>query len=383
MQNIIAFLQNNVIASAFLIAALGYALGSIRIKGISLGTSGILIVALIFGHFGIETPAIVQNLGLACFVSAVGLMAGPGFFKNFRGNAVHYILLGILIPVSGALVCLTIIKLTGIRADLGLGLMAGALTTTPGLAAAIEAMRSDMVSLGYGIAYPFGVISVVLFVQLVPKLMNIDIEAERALLKTENAERGRFAQVKLITCDSRGFFGFALAIVTGVLIGKITFPLPGGAVFSLGMSGGPLFSGLLLGHFRRIGKLDVSVNGEVLVTMREFGLALFLIGAGTHAGSGFLDVLVEQGVSLFLYGALIALIPMAVGFMFALKVLHMNTLDILGAITGGMTSTPALGALIQAAGTEDVTVPYAAVYPVALAVIVISSQLLGVYLVSV
>lgn len=379
MQNIVSFLENNVIAAAFLIAALGYALGSIRIKGISLGTSGILIVALVFGHFGIETPSIVQNLGLASFVAAVGLMAGPGFFRNFRGNAAHYIILGILIPVSGALVCLAVIRLTGIRADLGLGLMAGALTTTPGLAAAIEATQSDMVSLGYGIAYPFGVISVVLFVQLMPKLLHVNLETERRLLKEEYKENSRTAEVRLITCDSRGFFGFALAIVTGILLGRISLPLPGGASFSLGISGGPLFSGLLLGYFRRIGKLDVSVNSEVLVTMREFGLALFLIGAGTHAGSGFLEVLLSQGLFLLLYGAVIAVVPMVVGFLAAKEILHMNMLDILGAITGGMTSTPALGALIQAAGTEDVTVSYAAAYPAALIVIVICAQLMGVY----
>ena len=338
------------------------------------------MIALIFGHFGVEAPAIIQNLGLATFVAAVGLIAGPRFFRNFRGNAINYILLGFIIPGTGAIVCFLLIKLCSLRADLGLGIMAGSLTTTPGLAAAIEATKSDMVSLGYGIAYPFGVISVVLFVQLMPKLIRADIAEERKKLVAKQGVSQRTTQIKLISCDSRGFFGFAIAISAGILIGKIAVPLPGGAAFSLGTSGGPLFMGLILGHFGRIGKLDVSVNSEVLVTMREFGLAMFLIGAGTHAGSGFLEILKEQGALLFLYGAIVALLPMIAGYLIARKVLKMGLFDVLGSVTGGMTSTPALGTLIQLAGTDDVALSYAATYPVALAVIVLCSQLMGVYL---
>lgn len=379
-ENVIEFLKGNAILGVFLIAALGYALGSIKVKGISLGTSGILIVALIFGHFGVEAPSIVQNIGLAAFVTAVGYIAGPNFFRNFRGNAVKYSILGVVITGTGAAACLAVIKVTGLGADLGLGIMAGALTTTPGLAAAIEVTRSDMVSLGYGIAYPFGVVSVVLFVQLMPKLLKADIAEERKKLASKSPTANKTTQMKLISCDSRGFFGFAVAIVVGTLIGNIAIPLPGGAAFSLGTSGGPLFAGLILGHFRRIGKLDLSVNNEVLVTMREFGLAMFLIGAGTHAGAGFLEVLMAQGAALFLYGAVIAVLPMIVGYLIACKLLNMSLLDILGSVTGGMTSTPALGTLIQTAGTDDVAVSYAATYPVALAVVVICVQLMGIYL---
>ena len=91
----IDFLQNNIVLTIFLIGALGYLLGSIQVKGISLGTAGILIVALIFGHFGIVTPAFVQNLGLICFVTSVGFIAGPKFFQNFKGNAIGYVFVGI------------------------------------------------------------------------------------------------------------------------------------------------------------------------------------------------------------------------------------------------------------------------------------------------
>ncbi|MBR1586637.1 MAG: permease [Clostridia bacterium] len=361
-------------------AAIGYLVGSVKIRGLSLGTSGILLVALIFGHFGIEAPPMIQNIGLISFVTAVGLMAGPNFFRNFRGNAVSYLVLGVAITGAGALTCLILIRLTGLAPDLALGIMAGALTSTPGLAAAMEATGSSMASLGYGIAYPFGVISVVLFVQLMPKWLKADVKEESQKLSLRRIDARKTAQIRLITCDSRGFFGFALAIVLGLLIGQISIPLPGGVSFAMGTSGGPLFAGLILGYFGRIGKVDVSVNKEVLVTMREFGLAMFLIGVGSHAGVGLWRVLREQGLLLFLYGAVIAVVPMLVGSILARKVFRMNVLDMLGSICGGMTSTPALGTLIQVSGTDDVAASYAATYPVALAMVVLCAQLMGVYL---
>ena len=153
--------------AVFVIATLGYLIGRITICGIDLGTAAVLLVALVFGHFGITTPALVRDIGLVCFVTAVGFIAGPKFFRNFKQNAKSYVLLGFIIILVGALSCAAIILLAKLPTALGVGLMTGALTSTPGLAAAIEASGNDpMASIGYGIAYPFGVISVVLFVQL-------------------------------------------------------------------------------------------------------------------------------------------------------------------------------------------------------------------------
>ncbi len=377
----IDFLQNNIVLTIFLIGALGYLLGSIQVKGISLGTAGILIVALIFGHFGIVTPAFVQNLGLICFVTSVGFIAGPKFFQNFKGNAIGYVFVGIVIIVVGVLTCIAVVKFSGIGIDLGLGLMSGALTSTPGLAAGIEVTGSNLVLVGYGIAYPFGVVSVVLFVQLIPILLKVNLNEERIKYSAANNSVKTILKMNLFSCDPKGFFGFALAIIVGVLIGKITIPLPGSASFSLGISGGPLLAGLLFGHFGRIGKLNISVENDVLVTLREFGLSLFLIGAGTNAGEGFLEVLTEQGPILFIYGAIIALVPMIVGYFVASRIFKFSLFNSLGAVCGGMTSTPALGILIQVAQTDDVASAYAATYPVALAIVVLLTQLVGEYLV--
>jgi len=362
----------------FCIAMLGYALGSVHIKGLSLGTSGILIVALVFGHFGFTVPKVVQDLGLISFVTAVGFIAGPGFFRGFKKQALSYVLLGIAIILAGGATCVAVILLGGIPTDLSVGMMSGALTSTPGLAAAIEATGSDMASVGYGIAYPFGVLGVVLFVQLVPKILKIDMEAERAKLAPPAAAAEEKKVYKNL--DEFGLLAFAAAAILGVVIGKISIPLPGGAHFSLGTSGGPLLAGLVMGHFAHIGPVAIDVPKKTLNVVREVGLALFLMGAGTGAGKGFLAVLGQYGVALFLLGALMTILPMIIGYILAVKVFKIDVLSALGSICGGMTSTPALGTLMQVTRTEAVAVAYAATYPLALIMVVLCCEFIPMFL---
>lgn len=385
---VMGWLQQNVwsntLMMVFLIAVIGYLVGSIKICGLELGTAGILLVALVFGHFGIEIPSLVRELGLICFVTSVGFIAGPKFFRNFKLNATSYILLGIIVIAAGALTCVAVIRLFGVPTDISVGMMTGALTSTPGLAAALEATGSDAASVGYGIAYPFGVVGVVLFVQLIPKFLKTDMAAERAAYeKASNVEMEEYRKTKkeeLFYADSMGFFPFSMAIALGIVLAKIQIPLPGGAVFALGTSGGPLIAGLILGHFGHFGRLSVQVEKHVLECLREFGLALFLLGAGSQAGAGFVEILKEQGALLFLYGALMTLVPMLLGYLFAAKVLRLNLFNILGSICGGMTSTPALGTLIRVTETDDVASAYAATYPIALVMVVLASQFIAIFL---
>lgn len=136
---------------------------------------------------------------------------------------------------------MAVITIAGIPTPLAVGMMTGALTSTPGLAAAIDATGDSMASIGYGIAYPFGVIGVVLFVQLVPKLLRIDVPGE-----VEKLNRAMAANVhqdtsgeRHIQLDDFGFFPFMIATIAGMMIAKIVIPLPAGASFTLGTSGGP------------------------------------------------------------------------------------------------------------------------------------------------
>ena len=107
--------------------------------------------------------------------------------------------------------------------------------------------------------------------------------------------------------------------------------------------------------------------------MAAFFAVLFLIGAGVPGGVNFVS---NVKVSYFIYGAIMTLVPMILGFLFAKYVLKLSLLNNLGSITGGMTSTPALGALIRSAKPDDVAGAYASTYPIALVLVVLACQLM-------
>lgn len=382
------------------ILAIGYALGRITIKGVSLGSAGVFLVALVFGclfygnlegelpEYTTNALKIVENLGLILFVSSVGFIAGPKFFSNMKKNFTSYVLLGLVIIVTGAIVavgCVYIGKLMGetdmekLSAIMS-GLFAGALTSTPAFSAAKASVASaemeSLVSVGYGIAYIFGVIGVVLFVQLMPKILKVNMAEEREkLVVAETAKASNKASGKLIELDDFGIAPFAIAAVLGVFIGMIKIPLSGkgldGTTFSLTTTGGCLLASLVFGHFGKIGRVNIMPSVTTLKVFRELGLVLFLVGAGISGGARFVQ---EFKISYFVYGAIMTIMPMIIGFLFAKYILKINVLNTLGSITGGMTSTPALGTLIHVAGTEDVAAAYAATYPIALVAVVFASQ---------
>lgn len=395
----------------FAIAAVGYALGRITIKGVNLGTAGVFIVALLFGCFFFEPLAeqltvatadktatvdyaenalkIVENLGLILFVTSVGFIAGPKFFSNMKKNFKSYVLLGVIIILAGglsAVACIFMGRALGETDHEGftamvVGLLSGSLTSTPAFSAAkatVAAEYESLVSVGHGIAYIFGVVGVVLFVQLVPKFSKANMAEERAkLTQVSDGEKKKKESGKLIELDEFGFGSFALAAILGAFVGMIKIPLSGeglsGTVFSLTTTGGCLLISLVFGHFGRIGKISIMPKESTLKVFRELGLMLFLIGAGIPGGADFVEYF---DIMYFVYGVIMTIVPMLIGFIFAKYVLKLSLLNNLGSITGGMTSTPALGTLINTAGTEDVAAAYAATYPIALIAVVLVSQFL-------
>ena len=238
----------------FIILALGYLFGGINIKGVSLGTAGVFLIAILLGwlctldftnvpvlkYFHMEGTADspvktlkgpIQNIGLILFVGAVGFIAGPNFFKNLAKNFKTYILLGAAIILTGTLVAVifTLVTPKDWGAEYWSGILSGALTSTPGFSAAKEAAsaaKEPLITLGHAVAYPFGVVGVVLFVQLLPKFLKADMSKEREHLKLGNQEEKRDYS-KFFKCEDFGFLPFALAIVAGLLLGSITIPLTG------------------------------------------------------------------------------------------------------------------------------------------------------------
>ncbi len=379
----------------FAIGALGYLVGGIKVKGIELGTAGVLLVALIWGvvihyipsfNIGEKTITlysagikgnfgIVSNIGTALFVTAVGLIAGPKFFRSFNKSTLAYIVLGILIIAIGAFTAVIFAILDkNCSAAMAVGLLTGGLTSTPGFSAGKEMVQGTPfeadVTAGYGIAYLFGVLGVVLFVQILPKILKVNMEEERANFHAANQITIPEPKGNLTAMDPFGFFAFFLAVALGCLIGAIKIPKIN---FSLGNSGGCLIGGLIVGHFAHLGKIDCRIKKETLNFMRELGLVLFLIGAGVPGGVNFID---KFRWTYFLYGAVMTLVPMIVGYIIARYVFKLSILNNLGAITGGMTSTPALGTLIATAGTDEVSAAYAATYPFALVSIVLAAKII-------
>ena len=381
---------------AFLVCALGYAVGSIKIKGISLGSAGVLLVAIVVGVIFSFVPqftlgdkvvmlwnpskesvfSTISSIGTVMFVTAVGLIAGPKFFRSFNKSMMSYVIMGATIVLVGVGITILISWLDkDMSIAMGTGLLSGSLTSTPAFGAAKESagLAAGEVTAGYGIGYLYGVLGVVLFVQVMPKIMKVNIEEERKHFIAANTIQIKEDGKKRFKIEEFGFFPFFLTIVFGLLIGCIKVPIGGGNYFSFGSSGGTLIAGLIVGHFGHIGNIDMKVSKQTLNFMRELGLVLFLVGAGIPGGVRFVSAF---DWIYIVYGIIMATVPMIVGFMLGKFVFKLSIFNNLGSITGGMTSTPALGALISAAGTDDVASAYAATYPFALVLIVVSCNLL-------
>lgn len=422
-----------VLMGAFFITFLGYCLGRISVKGVSLGTAGVFLTALLFGYLftlpGLKEIPILSkfhiadasasamdkygfmgDIGLVLFVTAVGSIAGPNFFRDLKKNAKTYIPMGAIIIAIGALAAAAFAMIPGIGSSFASGVLSGALTSTPAFSAAKEIAGDEaaMVSLGQAISYPFGVVGVVLFVQIMPKLLKADMAKERALIAnparvkkemTTDAEAAadacdmpaeEISTKKRFDIDGFGLAAFGLAVVLGILLGSVKIPLTSngyeGSCFSLGMTGGPLIMALILAHFGHIGPMNMRVNTQVLKIFREFGLVLFLLGAGVEGGVQLVEQIQnsQYGIMIVVYGfvagVIITIIPMIVGYIFARRICKLPLLSTLGSITGGMTSTPALGTLIAVAGTDDVAGAYASTYPIALVLIVFACQIIGIVL---
>ena len=387
--------------SIFAIIAVGLLIGSIKVKGINLGDAGVFIVALIFGCFfydklEAQLPGytdkglkIIENLGLILFVSSVGFIAGPKFFGNLKKNFKSYVVLGLVVILSGglaAVLCIFIGRALGepdhkALTAMVVGLLSGSLTSTPAFSAAkatVDPAYESLVSVGHGIAYIFGVVGVVLFVQLVPKILKADMAAERAkLVQVADKTEKKRDTANLFKIDDHGFGVFALAAVLGTLVGMIKVPLSSaglsGTTFALTTTGGCLLVTLVFGHFGKAGKVCIMPEVGTLKIFRDLGLILFLVGAGIPGGAEFVE---EFQVMYFIYGVIMTIVPLILGFLFSKYVLKLSLLNNLGSLTGGMTSTPSLGTLIRTAGTEDVAAAYAATYPIALIAVVLVSQFL-------
>ena len=387
----------------FGVIAIGYAVGRIDIKGIRLGSSGVFIIAVIVGCLMtilkdnaqaesdlydnlvnvIKTLDSLsknfQNIGLILFITAIGYTAGPVFIKTIKKGALNYILLSFIVSIVGFGATLIVYFIdSGLDMPSALGIMMGSLTSTPGLSSSIAAFESceDIINTAHAISYPFGVLGACLFAQIMPKFFKKDLEASREKLKSITEEDEELSNdKKIFEFDKLGLCIFCFAGMLGILLGSITIP---GINFKLTTTGGCLIVGLIFGQIGKIKNISVKVPKQTLTVFKELGLVFFLTGSGVTGGFSFIKMISDYPL-YFVYGMIITLIPMIVGFIIARKVFKLDILSNLGAITGAMTSTPALGALEQVSECDNVSACYTATYPLALFLLVVIPQIVKIF----
>ena len=183
---------------AFVIAA-GVLLGKIKIFGVSLGVTFVLFTGILMGHFGftgdIHILHFIREFGLILFVFCIGLQVGPSFFSSFKKGGMTLNLLAVGIVVLNIAVALTIYFIANGRIELPMmvGILYGAVTNTPGLGAAQEALtqlnyNGPQIALGYACAYPLGVVGIIGSIIAIRYLFRINLAKEEEELKNQDAE---------------------------------------------------------------------------------------------------------------------------------------------------------------------------------------------------
>ncbi|MEO1091924.1 MAG: TrkA C-terminal domain-containing protein [Pseudomonadota bacterium] len=544
----------------FAAISIGFLIGKLRIGGFQLGvTGGVLISALAFGHFGFTVDPVVQTIGFTLFIYCVGLQAGPQFFAVLQQDGSRYVSITLFVALGSLGLVLALSAFAGFDAGLSAGLMAGALTSTPTLVGAENAVTAglftppqdmvagdvlQMIGVGYAITYLFGTIGLLLLVKLLPVVLRLDLPAAasalahergmdagthrptaqqpllRAYLVENQAYEGRtlaqilaeirkrgleegvlyrikrddaliephpdlalqlgdkiafFATAKgyalapedmavgrqvfdddlvdaavdvaeivvtnanmvgrsLGDLDIRAAYGcflsevrrsqialpldpstrlqkgdvvtasggrqllnrlaadlgseertiqetdlvtFAAGIVGGLLLGQIQVTI-GAIDIGLGSAGGLLLAGILIGFLRSNHPTFGRVPPAARFILMELGLMLFMVGVGLRAGGGIVDALLSVGPVLLLCGVVVTMTPLICGYAFGRLVLKMNPALLLGALTGAMTSTPALS-IVQAAAQSPVpALGYAGTYALANVLLTIAGTMIMV-----
>ena len=537
--DLIQLLQQSDVLLLFTVLAFGLLFGKIRLGSFEIGaTAGVLLVALLFGHWGFDFDAQTERLGFMLFIFCVGIEAGPNFFSNFAQDGVRYIAIAMVIALTGVLVTVAAANLLQLEPALAAGMLAGSLTSTPTLvgaqdAAALQAAQlgeearsalTSQISVGYAMTYVVGQVGLLSVIRYFPGVLGIDLPEEARKIASErgfDSERRRNVRTpvlrayeipaeiaaeidgrtlrelglyersgliverikrdgKLLVADSEtvlcegdrvALVGYPVShkksilgesgevydpdllefvmdeaevvvsqrqvvgrplgelqlesqygcLVDGVTRAQVELPLNRdlalnrGDVLSvsgernrlqnfaskigfisertdasdlmsfsfffifglmiaqlsliivdmritLGNAGGLLVSGILMGYFRARNPSFGHMPQGAINILKDLGLNIFMVSVGLSAGGEIVSALMESGPTILLCGALIMLLPVITGYFFGYVVLKMNPALLLGAITGSMTSTPALKTINELTNSSIPALGYAGTY---------------------
>ncbi len=391
-------------------AAGGYAAAS-KLMGNGVIASSFLDTALIF------------------FVAAVGLLAAKDMGAVLKKYGLKFIVLGFIITFVGAAATVGAVAVLDNTNSYELsGAYVGALTSSPGLGAALEtsaahsaeivaqyetadphvkeailsvldpsgemtlentpSLTADQqkeyvtnaqagVGVGYAISYPFGVIIVIFAVNFFSSIFRMDLDEEKRRYAAEMEEARNMVAGKTVATTSFHMIPFAITCAVGYLLGSIQIYLGSLGYFSLGATGGILIMGLALGYIGKIGPFSFRMDPKVLSVIREIGLVFFLCIVGLKYGFRALDSIMGSGLTIAISAIVIGNMAMLVGFLIGRYVFKLNWVMLAGAICGGMTSTPGLGAVIETLESDDPAAGYGATYPFALLGMIIFTILIN------
>src|SRR5574344_2048510 len=211
-----------------LIIAIGIQLGKFKICGISLGSTFILFVGIICGQCGLSmdptTVNFLRDFGLILFIYALGMQVGPGFFSSFKKGGVTLNMLAVSIVLIGAIITLSLHYITGIDVNTMVGIMSGAVTNTPGLGAAQQALKDmghaaggDTMAMGYAVAYPLGVVGIILSMIIIKYLFKVNPDKENGDIANEAQDMEHTATPLSLEVLNPAIFGKTIMQITNLM----------------------------------------------------------------------------------------------------------------------------------------------------------------------
>lgn len=438
----------------FAAIASGLIFGKIKFGKFSFGSSGALFTGLVIGWAmykygegilakgegapGYEAAKSMMDAGiidsnflelsLIFFVAAIGLLAAKDMGVVIKKYGPKFVALAVIITFIGALGSFGGMRLIESAGTYEFsGVYVGALTSSPGLGAALEtaedhaeAIAADYenlsrkekqhvldtigdkgltaentsaltdqqkakyvthatggVATGYAIAYPFGVIIVIFAVSFFAIIFRMDLKEEKERYKREMDEARGNAKVRDIPVSAFNMIAFSIVCVVGYVVGSFEVYLGPLGYFSLGATGGILIMSLILGCIGKIGPLSFRMDNKVMGIIRDIALVFFLCIVGLRYGYVAINALAGAGVLLAVSALVIGIVAMLAGFLVGRYVFKLNWVVLSGAICGGMTSTPGLGAAVDALESDDPAAGYGATYPFALLCMIIFTIILN------
>ena len=367
---------------------LGLLLGKIKIAKISLGITWVLFVGIVISALGVTLNAgmlhIVKEFGLILFVTAVGLQVGPTFFNSFKKGGLAMNLMALANVALGVVITYIIAKVANQSLTDMAGVYTGAITNTPGLSAAQQAVTdagdpdaASKLAAGYAVTYPLAVVGMIMTCIILRPICKIDLKNEPTTI-AENVDNS-VVGTRRATSMKQPLIPLFIIIAVGIVIGSIPIPVGMDAPVKLGLAGGPLVTAIIGGWLgvKKGWFTTEFTDGKGVHMLREVGIALFLAGVGLGAGGVFVET-VKLHYMWVVYGVIITIVPPMIVATFGRLVLKMNYYTLMGFIGGSHTDPPTLAFANNIApdGCKLPNTGYATVYPLTMFLRIFTAQLL-------